>query len=334
MKSCVQYLIAVWCAVAALLGGAFYFISFAPFSSGLGPEWYLDFAGRRTYEIQDQDLFFHNIGRSIEAVRQADIVVLGSSLASFAFDRDTMRRLIEKQHGLRFYNMAFVGIASGEFSRLVVKKHRIQPRMWIINADDGGGGGNFFSQNTTRAFGADTKQIAALGHSRLRAMLEVQRRRLLWDMEEFAESEKTGFVHSKNFTPRFYRNEADGGADMSLFPGFLSAHNGPVRITRTICHTTPQAIAIARQFIEDIGGIVVLTTIPNLHYCEMQAREIAEASGVELILPGKTDYSSWDGGGHLDKRGAEEMTADFVQNLENSESFRKLGRSRPQGKTN
>src|SRR5438445_13871479 len=43
--------------------------------------WYRDFAfgGWFAPEIQDLDLFYHNIGQSIVEARKADIVVLGSS---------------------------------------------------------------------------------------------------------------------------------------------------------------------------------------------------------------------------------------------------------------
>ena len=103
--------------------------------------WYQDLAGNHVTEIQDQDLFFHDIGRSIDYARRADIIILGSSLVSFALSEEVIRERLEKPYGLKFYNMAFVGVASGEFSRRIIEKYGLRPRLWIINADDGGGGG-------------------------------------------------------------------------------------------------------------------------------------------------------------------------------------------------
>jgi hypothetical protein len=58
--------------------------------------------------------------------------------------------------------------------------------------------------------------------------------------------------------------------------------------------------------------------VPNTYYCEQQARELAAKLGVELVLTGKTDYSSWDGGGHLDRRGRARFTLDLMTALEKS----------------
>src|SRR6201996_9825115 len=146
--------------------------------------WYRNLAGNSVTEIQDQDLFFHNIGRSIDYARRADIIILGSSLVSFALSEEVIRERLEKPYGLKFYNMAFVGVASGEFSRRIIEKYDLHPRLWIINADDGGGGGNFFTRNLTRAFGADVKKIPALSYGAARARYEITRRNLRWRLEQ------------------------------------------------------------------------------------------------------------------------------------------------------
>jgi hypothetical protein len=81
-------------------------------------------------------------------------------------------------------------------------------------------------------------------------------------------------------------------------------------------------INYAREFVRGSADRVILTLVPNLYYDEQQAREIASAVGAELVLTGSTDYSSWDGGGHLDHRGAVAFTRDFVNALQRSEAFK------------
>jgi hypothetical protein len=209
----------------------------APFGK---PSWYLDLAGDYVSEIQDQDLFFHNIGRSIDNVRDADIVILGSSLVAFALSEDVIRDRLEKPYGLKFFNMSFVGVASGDFSRQIIEKYHLHPRLWIINADDGGGGGNFFSRNLTRAFGPDVKAIPAVQHGRLKAYYDVVRRNLRWKLEDATVGMRNRLLPaSKTVIPSFFRSDESGATDMSGFPGFLADDNPPVKMTRDPdCHTT------------------------------------------------------------------------------------------------
>jgi hypothetical protein len=283
--------------------------------------WYQNLAGNYVTEIQDQDLFFHNIGRSIDYARRADIIILGSSLVSFAVNEQVIRERLEKPYGLRFYNMAFVGVASGEFSKQIIEKYHLHPRLWIINADDGGGGGNFFGRNLTRAFGADVKEIPATIYGQMRARYEVFRRDLRWRFEEFGTVKR--FMPPKaGVIPIFYRSDETGAADMSAFPHLLETGNARVKMTRDPdCHTTPEMIANARDFVHVLGAPVVLTLVPNLHGCLTQVREIAQAAGLEVAETGRTDYSAWDGGGHLDRNGSIAFTNDLVTALKKTAAF-------------
>jgi hypothetical protein len=301
---------------------------FAAISPGGNASWYQDLAGDYVTEIQDQDLFFHNIGRSIDNVRKADIIILGSSLVAFALSEDVIRDRLEKPYGLKFFNMSFVGVASGEFSLRIIEKYHLHPRLWIINADDGGGGGNFFGRNLTRAFGADVKAIPAVRHGSTRAYYDVMRRNLRWRFEEATAGMRNRLLPaSKTVIPSFARSNENGATDMSGFPGFLANDNPLVRMTRDPdCHTTPEAIATAREFVHSLAAPVVLTIIPNFHGCLTQLREIADAVGIETALPARTDYSSWDKGGHLDRNGAAEFTRDLIGSLEETVAFQALRR--------
>ncbi len=290
--------------------------------------WYQDLAGDYVTEIQDQDLFYHNIGRSIENARRADIVILGSSLVAFALSEDVIRNRLEKPYGLNFFNMSFVGVASGEFSRQIIEKYHLHPRLWIINADDGGGGGNFFSRNLTRAFGADVRAIPAAQHGRTRAYYDVVRRNLRWRLEDDTAGMRNRLLPtSKTVIPKFNRSDDSGATDMSDFPHFLADDNPSVKMTRDPdCHTTPETVALAREFVRSLRAPVVLTLVPNFHGCLTQLREIAEAAGIEMALPARTDYSSWDGGGHLDRKGSIDFTRDLVGALEKTAEFQALSR--------
>jgi hypothetical protein len=329
------YLVLLGSIVGVMAGAAFLYLlvrdgdHFSAITRPGNIGWYQDFAGDYVTEIQDQELFFHDIGRSIDEVRRADIVILGSSLVSFALSEDLIRARLERRYGLKFYNMAFVGVASGEFSRRIIEKYNLRPKLWIINADDGGGGGNFFSRNLTRAFGADVRPIPAAQHGRMRGYDAVIRRNLRWRFEAAtADLRRRLALVKQGFIPRFDRNSETGAADMSSFPHFLADDNPRVEMTRDPdCHTTPEVVAAARDFVRSVAAPVVLTMVPNFHGCITQVQEIAAAIGVETALPARTGYSSWDGGGHLDRNGAIEFTGDLVDALENTAAFQAVRRN-------
>ncbi|CCD95230.1 conserved hypothetical protein [Bradyrhizobium sp. ORS 375] len=285
--------------------------------------WFRDFGGEAVTEIQDQDLFYHDIGQSISYAKQADVIILGSSLVSFALDGAVIHDRFEQRHGLKFYNMAFVGVASSEFARQIAQKYQLRPRLWILNADDGGGGGNFFHRNLVRAFGADVRPIPSTTTSRFGAYAAVIRRNLRWRLEDATRDLRQVLGLAKSgHVPAFERNVQTGAADMRLFPRFLASDNPGVKMTRDPdCHTSPEIIANARDVVRSLGAPVVLTLVPNFHGCLTQVREIADALGVETALPERTDYSSWDGGGHLDGKGAADFTRDLVEALERTRAF-------------
>ncbi|MGJ5012016.1 hypothetical protein ACQR05_29900 [Bradyrhizobium oligotrophicum] len=324
-----RYLAWVLGLTAAMLGGLGVWLAaqggdhFSAISRPGDRSWYRNFGGDRVTEIQDQDLFYHGIGRSIDNARQADVIILGSSLVSFALDETVMRERLEQPYGLKFYNMAFVGVASGEFARQIALKYHLHPRLWILNADDGGGGGNFFHRNLTRAFGADVRPIPSTKLSRYGATYEIIRRNLRWRFEDATRHLREALTGPRSGPlPRFDRDDRTGAADMSTFPRFLADGNPGVKMTRDPdCHTAPDVIANARDFVQSLGAPVVLTFVPNFHGCLTQVREIADAIGVETAMPARTDYSSWDGGGHLDARGAADFTRDLVGALERTRAF-------------
>jgi hypothetical protein len=58
-------------------------------------------------------------------------------------------------------------------------------------------------------------------------------------------------------------------------------------------------------------------------YCPMQAYELAKALGVEIITPPVDDYTSVDGGGHLDRKSAERFTGFLMSELIKTDAYRR-----------
>lgn len=281
---------------------------FAAIAMASDPAYYLDFAGRKTPEIQDQELFYHNVGGSIAAVRNADIVLLGPSFVTYAFERSALRQF-EAAHQRRVYNMSFIGIRGGEFVRRIITKWQIKPALWVINVDDQFI--HFFSKTLDLTLGPATTAIPAAEHGRARGYLSVAARNLRLRMEGYDGSQ--GGI---------YRNVITGDATIESNPVYLADNNKPIPFERNReCHASAETIAIARNYLKDIQGHVVLTMVPHSQYCPAQGRELAKALGVEIILAPDEGYSSVDGGGHLDRKSALKFTDYVMSKLVKTQAY-------------
>jgi hypothetical protein len=281
-------------------------------------DWYRDFAGRHVAEIQDQEILYHNIGHSIEWARQADIIILGSSQVQFALDRDSLLKFGEKHH-LKIYNMALVGVRSGEFLRQIIQRWNIRPKLWIINVDDYFI--PFFSRSTDLTFGPMVRPIPALNESRVGGFVNVASRNLRWRFEDWVVSVREGKV-----TPGgMYRNIKTGEMDVSSDPKYLAENNKPLAILRDQdCHATPEARQYGREFLTEIGGRALFMLVPHSQMCTLQAQELGASLGVEVLTSTETGFSTIDDGGHFDKKSSLKYTPFLLSAIENSEAFKEV----------
>ncbi len=131
-------------------------------------------------EIQDFEIFFHNIGHSIDNARQADIIFLGWSQLLFAIDW-RLFDAFEQKHHLRMFNMGLADVYSGDFYLRIARKWDLHPKLWVINADrdlkDYRSG--FFFMTLTGGHGSSAVD-EVVKHSRLRAYKNVISRNLEW----------------------------------------------------------------------------------------------------------------------------------------------------------
>jgi hypothetical protein len=278
---------------------------------------YRDFSGRTVPEIQDQELFYHNIGGSVAAARNADTILLGPSFVSYALDKTVLRQF-ETARGRHIYNMSFIGIRGGEFSRRIITRWKIKAPLWVINADDQFI--HFFSKSLDLTLGPATTTIPPTLHNRLRGYLSVAARNLRWRAEDYISYYKTGDGSANGI----YRNVATGDATVEVNPRYTADDNKEISFDRgRDCHASQETIEIARQYLKDIGGQVVLTLVPHSQYCPAQAYELAKALGVEIIVPPDRGYTTIDGGGHLDRKSALKFTSFLTSELVKTDAYRK-----------
>jgi hypothetical protein len=330
-RSPFQWYLAIVALIAVLAGGLVVAVGQALFGrAAAGPDhfaavplngdyaWYLDFSGRHVPEIQDEDLFYHGIGRSIEAAKMADIILLGPSFVAYALDPKLLNEF-GVRHGIKIYNMSFIGLRSGEFSRRVIKHWGLRPKLWIINVDDQFD--HFFTPSLTLSIGPQTTPIAAVKYGRLHGWFAVAARNIRWRMENSWASWSTGQPLG---LLGIYRRPDDGSTYLAANPRYYSSDNSIVHADRDPnCHTNSKIIEAGREYLRDIDGQTVFMLVPHSQYCPEQARELGQALGIETLLSSNAGFSTVDGGGHLDHKGAVAFTVFLLSALEQSETFRR-----------
>jgi hypothetical protein len=279
--------------------------------------WYRDFGGRQIPQIQDQDIFYSNIGSSVASAKAADIVFLGPSFVSYAVDRDTLRSSPVLGQ-LKIYNMAFVGLRGGEFSRKVITRWHIRAPLWIINVDDQFV--HFFSDDLNVTLGPMKMPIDAVGRNRIKGYLTVAGRNERWRIEDLTAAIEDGHFSQSGL----YRNISNGDMALEVNPAYLANDNKLLRLARDPnCDTNPDVVSYATAFLNEIGGHVVFILVPHSQACVRQAAELARALNVELIAPPVEGLTTLDGGGHLDKKGAEKFTSYLAAEVVKTDAFKR-----------
>jgi hypothetical protein len=278
--------------------------------------WYRDLGGRTVPELQELDLFYHNIGPMIAEARGADIILLGPSFVLYAIDPDELRHF-GKKHGIKIYNMAFFGVRSGEFSREIIKRWSLHPKLWIINVDD-----NFdhFFSTSLKMWWFNSPQsvpIPPIGYDRMKGWVSVARRNVRWRFED---------ARAPSGSDRsVYRRIDDGSVYLDNNPRYGATDNETLVVVRDPnCHATPETIKIGRDYLASIGGDSILTLIPNSTWCPTQALELGKGLGREVLLPPDANYSTVDNGGHLDHKSAVAFTRFILSSLEQSQTFMRV----------
>jgi hypothetical protein len=278
--------------------------------------WYRDFGGRKIPQIQDQDVFYSNVGSSVAAVKASDIVFLGPSFVNYAIDRGTLQSapLLDR---LKIYNMGFVGIRGGEFSRRVINRWNIRVPLWVINVDDQFV--HFFSSDLNVTLGPEKIPVEAVRRNRITGYRTVVGRNTRWRIEDIVAAWQNG-----QFAPTgLYRNVSNGDMTLDANPAYVADGNKPMLLARDPnCQTTPEIVNYARDFLREVGGHVVFMLVPHSQACVQQAVQLAKALNVEFIAPSFDGLTTVDGGGHLDKKGAEKFTQRLAAELVKTDAFK------------
>ncbi len=290
------------------------------------PSYYQNWGDHVTREIQDRDIFYHHVGKSIDYAKKADIIILGHSMLLFGLRGEILAQF-EKKYGIKIYNLASAGDASGEFLRRVIKRWGLRPKLWIINADDHAA--NFFNVSLDD-FGASngSSAIRVVKYNRINGYLRVVGRNLRWRIEDLLIAYLPTKITKRLFSAPVltcWRHVQSGNWYLDQTPVYVKPDNSLIKLARPQdCHTNPEEIQRAQKYLSEIEGHSILMLMPYHNFCPLRVREIAKALKIEAVLPKRVAFSTWDNGGHLDRKGAIAFTQLFLAQLEHTTAFKKL----------
>ena len=287
--------------------------------------WYRDYDDQSTREVQDRDIIFHNIGNSIDAARAADVILLGHSVLGFGID-DSQVAQFAREHNVRIFNLFTPGIASGAFIRKVIKRWDIRPKIWIVNATDIPA--NFFNDEMDDLLSTGkSSALQIVNTPRPEGYWRVIKRNVRWAIEDLVAGYVPGGM--AKLMLRYY------GSGISIWRSAVTGNYSLKQIAyywqqaplikpnrdQTSCHVLPWEIEKARAFLADIGGTVVLTNLPELHWCPLRVNELAAALGLETIMPPDAEYQSIDTV-HMNSDGARKFTHFLIEALQRTAAFK------------
>jgi hypothetical protein len=282
-------------------------------------------------EIQDQEILYHGIGHSIENARQADIIFLGWSRLVFGMDWQVFEQF-ERKHHLKMFNMGLAGIYSGEFALHIIRKWELRPKLWVVNTDrdlkDYTNGFFYMTMSSPPNFRAG-EMARVVNYSRMQALKHVVGRNVRWRVKMAA-----GLL---KYDP--YRSAITGNWYLDNWPNYvpavptpikpmeLSVVNGAFQETERVdwsCPVLPQEVEGAKDYVKAIGGAVVLIQVPSKYACPQRVHQLADAVGLPSFTVDVTQFTTADGGSHLDRGGAHKYSTMLFEWLEQLPEFRRL----------
>ena len=253
----------------------------------------------------DHHVLLHGMDAdTLRNLQQADVLLLGNSRLMFALRGEAVHAYFVTR-GLRPFLLGFGHEEQHQFPLEVMRRHRLRPRLVIVNVD------NFFG-GVTSAFGErvlrdsrfdawKTEMEATAAHLVRRRLHQVAPHVPdLWDGErEFIiyRSERDGAWFSATDFGR-------GGRLQPFYRGrdALRTHN--VQLARAF-----------KESVEATGAHVIFVLVPGRDVSLTHAQLLAGAVGVPLVAPEVADLRTMDGS-HLTDDSARRYASVFFQHLD------------------
>lgn len=270
--------------------------------------WYLD--SRPWEQAYSHFVLYFGLGRSIDSVRRADILLLGNSRMLFAFPSDVLAPRLAK-YGLSAFNLGFQHSEFNAFPERVLERNDLRPRVVIVNEDQ------FFTGTMSPLARSIVGRTA---WDDRKAALEARaahdwRSTLGALLPRFLPQIPVPYESTPNMLWFTFRSEDTGGIYVEHWPDYRL----PVRADRGVATITDVELRAGERFrdwLRQRGGRLVLTYIPSSipFGTRERAREFAERLRVPFVSPQLDDLRTSDRS-HLDPASARRFTDAFVEAL-------------------
>ncbi len=268
---------------------------FACPADGYGDRWYLAYCNSTAYGDFDHGAFWYDLVPAATAsVRDAEVLLLGSSRMQFGFSTDVTRSWFDEREA-SFYLLGFTHTENTIFTAPLLDRIGPTPRALVINVD------GFFQQRTTSP--AATIFAGGDAPTRYDAKKNWQpaHRRLCGLFDGLCGSTYVIFRHQ----------------DTGIWRRFGSDPRAQVGATRVVEAQNRDAwgenLALAREFLDQIAverHCIVLTVVPSMYTPMDEATWLAGELELPLVAPQVSDLTTFDTS-HLDGPSAERWSAAF-----------------------
>jgi hypothetical protein len=136
-----------------------------------------------------------------------------------------------------------------------------------------------------------------------------------------------------------YRSATSGNWYLDNWPHYAEEKNAAIKrlelsfvgsapLTRervdSSCPVIPEEVDGAKEFVKAIGGAVVLIQVPSSFACAQRVQELASGIAVPSFTVEATQFTSIDGGGHLDRISARKYSTMLFDWLAQLPEFQRL----------
>lgn len=231
----------------------------------------------------DHELYYYNIGQIMDSVRQADVLLLGTSRTLFAYDGDTLDAH-SQQTGQRTYNLAFPFRESMRFPLQLIRRYDIRNKVVLVEADDA-----FFVDGLGRY--ASAVEGRGLVSSLARIWYNTAKYRLIQAVDRLARAATGRFVVADwSFNEHvLYRSARTGAWFTEYFPTNAESFHvdGVVTEQGEQRMLSPAVVAGARELVSALRERNCEVYFVSVPYPKAPApelvRELAEVAGAHWL---------------------------------------------------
>lgn len=262
----------------------------------------------------DHELYYYNIGHVMDAVRQANVIFLGTSRSLFAYETDTLDAF-STSSCLRFYLLAFPFRESMAFPLLLIEKYDIRGKVVVVEADDA-----FFTDGLGKY--AESVSIRGTVSSVARIDYNTSKYRIILAADKYVRSALGKSIDNVfDFNKHvLYRSRATGAWFTKYYPENASnlVVNRAVTEQNRKRMLSPSVLAGAHLLVDNLrnrGCTVIFASVP---YPEAPPTELvhqlASAVGADFIETQGDGLSVRDGE-HLTLESARRFTETVIPSI-------------------